>query len=111
MANTVTKVIDCYATSGYAPAQKTTPAEEWLFVQLSGGTQEAVTCKSATAANIQTRLVREAVAAVVTPTNSTGGATNVACYVTISTTTYPNDTVTLTGVDGGEYYMHIVGRA
>jgi hypothetical protein len=114
MADTVTKVLDLYATSGYDPANKTTPAIEVVSLT-ADGTEATIVCNHATAASINTRLVKEAMWAAICPqgvtasTASTG--TGVAfCYPT--TTTYANDTVECGGlVTGQEYSVIIVGRA
>ena len=112
MANTVTKIMDAFAQSGFAPATKTTPALEAIQVTFDATeTTQLIVCQHATAASIHTRLVKEALAVVATPCNSTAGATNVALHAVISTTTYPNDSITLTGVEAGSWYVHIVGRA
>lgn len=112
MANTVTKIMDAFAASGFDPAAKTTPALETIQVTFDATeTSQIIVLQHATAASIHTRLIREAFAVVATPCNQAAGATDVALYAIISTTTYPNDTITLTGVESGSWYVLVIGRA
>lgn len=112
MANTVTKIMDAFAASGFDPAAKTTPALETVQVTFDATeTTHIIVLNHATAASIHTRLIREAFAVVATPCNSTAGGTQVALHAAISTTTYPNDSITLTGIEDGSWYVLIIGRA
>ena len=112
MANTITKITDAFAQSGFAPATKTTPALETIQVTFDATeTTQLIVCNHATAASIHTRLVREALAVVATPCNSTAGGTQVVLHAVISTTTYPNDSITLTGIEAGSWYVLVIGRA